>query len=82
MHSGLALSLTTTVLTYLLTYWAMVFKSISEVLGVTLRPCPLIAVFVIADETLGLNANQSDIIAFTMLLAHGRILLAWKSRSV
>ena len=38
-------------------YWAMVFKTISEVLGVTLRPCPLIAVFGTADETLGLNAN-------------------------
>ncbi|XP_072135984.1 MTOR-associated protein MEAK7 isoform X2 [Mobula birostris] len=59
--------------------WALVFKIISEVLGVTLRPCPLIAVFGVADDDLGLNASQSDIIAFTSLLAHRRILLVWKS---
>ena len=63
-------------------YWAMVFKTISEVLGVTLRPCPLIAIFGTADETLDLNAKQSDIIAFTSLLARRRILLVWKSTSI
>lgn len=60
-------------------YWAIVFKTLSEALGVMLEPCPLIAIFGVADETLGLNANQSDIIAFTSLLARRRILLVWKS---
>lgn len=50
---------------------------ISEVLVMTVRLCPL--VFGVADKTMGLNTTQSDIITFTSLLAHRRILLVCKS---
>lgn len=44
-----------------------------------LEPSVFIAIFGVADEGLSLNANQSDIIAFTSLLAHRNILLVSKS---
>lgn len=60
-------------------YWSSVFKTLSEVLGIDIQPCPLIAIFGVPDETLAINRNQSDIIAFASLLARRRILLVWRS---
>lgn len=49
-------------------YWAAGLWTITRLLGMTLKPCQLIAVFGVVDENLGLNEKQSDMIAFTWLL--------------
>lgn len=61
-------------------YWTFYFEVLSHVLSVTLKPCPLVAIFGVSeDATLNLSRKQLDIIAFTSLLARRRILLSWKA---
>lgn len=60
-------------------FWTGYFAIMSTVLGVTLQPCPLIAIFGIPDCSLSLNSTQKDIIAFTSLLVRRLLLLHWKS---
>ena len=59
------------------TYWSGVFKMLSEALNITIDPSPLIAIFGVPTDTV--TKAQSDVIAFTSLLARRRILLMWKS---
>lgn len=62
-------------------YWTLIFKSISEALGVALLPCSSIGIFGTPSDTttITLSATQKGIIAYTSLLARRRILLCWKS---
>lgn len=61
-------------------YWTFYSEVLSHVLSVTLKPCPLVAIFGVSeDATLNLSRKQLDIIAFTSLLARRRILLSWKA---
>ena len=50
---------------------------LSEALNITIDPSPLIAIFGVPTDTV--TKAQSDVIAFTSLLARRRILLMWKS---
>ena len=59
------------------TYWSGVFNILSEALNISIEPNPLIAIFGTPSETV--TRAQSDVIAFTSLLARRRILLGWKS---
>lgn len=59
-------------------YWAFIFKTLSEILGADLRPCPLVAIFGVP-ESVTLNPIHRETIAFATLLARRRILLQWKS---
>src|SRR4029434_2902021 len=59
------------------TYWSGVFKMLSEALNITIVPNPLIAIFGVPTDTV--TKAQSDVIAFTSLLARRIILLMWKS---
>ena len=60
-------------------YLSSVFQTLSEGIKILIKPCPLIAIFGISSESLTFTRNQSDIIAFTSLLACRRILLVWTS---
>lgn len=59
------------------TYWSGVFKTLSEVLNISIEPNPLTAIFGISADTV--TKIQADVIAFTSLLARRRILFGWKS---
>ena len=64
----------------LLTFWTD-FVILSGVLGVQIRADPLIAIFAIPTERLCVGSLQSEVLAFTSLLARRRILLMWKSHN-
>lgn len=59
------------------TYWSGVFKTLSEALNIPIESNPLTAIFGIPADAV--TKTQSDVIAFTSLLARRRILLGWKS---
>lgn len=60
-------------------YWQSFFKSISDILGLNIKPSPHIAVFGIAPDEIGTTATQDHVIAFASLIARRKILLLWKS---
>ena len=60
-------------------FWSLVFDTLSNVLGVTVQPCPLLAIFGTSLNPLWDNNQKKELIAFATLLARRRILLSWKS---
>ena len=60
-------------------FWSLVFDTLSNVLGVTVQPCPLLAIFGTSPNPLWDNNQKKELIAFATLLARRRILLSWKS---
>ena len=60
-------------------YWNSIFKILSEILGITLEPCPLVAIFGVSPTPHVLSKIQANVVAFATLLARRRILLNWKS---
>lgn len=61
--------------------WCYVFETLTKVLEIKVQPCPLLAIFGVPAKGILHGTNERDIIAFTTLLAHCRILLTWKSVS-
>ena len=60
-------------------FWNSFFKIVSDVLGVKLAVCPLIATFGVPSRRQPLSRRQADAVAFASLLARRRILLSWTS---
>ncbi len=60
-------------------FWNSFFKILSDVLGIELIVCPLIAIFGVPSRGQPLSWRQADVIAFASLLARRRILLSWTS---
>lgn len=57
-------------------YWSAIFKTISEVIGWTINPEPLVVLLGIS-PTHGLSKSSQHIISFSPLLARRLILLKW-----
>jgi len=55
-------------------YQSLIFKTVSEVLGIYVKPLPVIALF----GTLSLSLNMSKYKTFVILLARCLILINWK----
>ncbi len=62
-------------------FWCYVFETLTKVLGIKVQASPLLAIFGVPPILTQYHTKESDIIAFTTLLACRRILLAWKSPS-
>lgn len=60
-------------------YWSGVFKTLSDALNIPIEPSPFTAIFGVPLDPDTVTKAQSDVIAFTSLLARRRILLGWKS---
>ncbi len=60
-------------------FWNSIFKILSDVLGIELIVCPLIAIFGVPSRGQPLSQRQADVIVFASLLARRRILLSWTS---
>lgn len=60
-------------------YWQSIFKSISDILGISVSPSPQIAIFGVPPDGLVTTALQRNVIAFMSLIARRKILLLWKS---
>lgn len=66
----------------LTTNWSAIYKTLSEVLNIDLQPNATSAIFGIRDRRhFTISKAHKNIIAFTTLLAHRRILLHWKSKN-
>lgn len=63
----------------LFSFWSNFFDTLSEVLGSSLSPCPLIAIFGVAPAGDLFTKHQADFVAFASLVARRRVLLHWKS---
>ncbi len=63
----------------LLTFWSSIFKLYSKIVGCTIKPCPLLALFGVPSRDLILTNTQLNCIAYSSLLARRLILLNWKS---
>lgn len=61
-------------------YWSDIFDVLSKILGVTLQPCAIMALFGVPNGEAKLTKMQQNIIAFVSLLARRQILLHWKSK--
>lgn len=59
-------------------YWRGIFEALSTVLGVTIAPDPLTALFGLVPENMKLPSGGSKVVAFSTLLARRLILLKWK----
>ena len=59
-------------------YWSSIFDTMSGFLGQPMSPCPLIGLFGVIPEHLGLTRVQSNCIAFLTLLARQLVLIKWK----
>lgn len=60
-------------------YWRSFFKSISDILGITVDPSPHIAIFGTSPDNLATSTTQNNIISFASLIARRKILLLWIS---
>ena len=60
-------------------YWSVVFRTISLALNLNLQPNAYSVIFVTVPSEIQTIKKHIDIIAFTTLLAHRRILMHWKS---
>lgn len=60
-------------------YWQSFFKSISEILGISVSLSPQIAIFGVPPDELVTTSMQDNVIAFASLIARRKILLLWKS---
>ena len=60
-------------------FWTDYFMILTKVLGIKVNMDPNIAIFGISVDSAKFNSTQSDVLAFTSLLARRRILLFWKS---
>ena len=66
----------------LVTYWSMIFKTISEALNTDFQPNAAVAIFGITDRRHSIvRKSYKNILAFVTLLARRRILLHWKSKN-
>ncbi len=63
----------------LFSFWQNYFDSISEILSITVKPSPHIAIFGYPEDYDRYNSTQLDLLAFTSLLARRRLLFHWKS---
>lgn len=63
----------------LYSFWSSFFDTLSKALNVSVKPCPIIAIFGITPVDGLYNKRHADIIAFASLVARRRILLHWKS---
>lgn len=63
-------------------FWQQFFKTISDILGINLIPTPHIAVFGKPSHDLRTTNVQNNVMAFTSLIAHKRIVLLLKSPEV
>ena len=63
------------------TFWRKIFKSFSEISGLSIDPNPLIAIFGVRPDGVTFSNSMYDFIAFTTLLARRLILLKWKHTS-
>lgn len=59
-------------------YWSSIFDIISGFLDQPVSPCPVIGIFGVVPDHLGLTNAQSHSIAFLTLLARRLILMKWK----
>ena len=59
-------------------FWKSFFKIMSEVLGVAITPCPLIAIFGVPSNYPEFRKQGLNVLAFASLIARRRILLHWK----
>ena len=66
----------------LITYWSMIFKTLSDALNIDFQPNAVTAIFGIAvGKYSTLSVGHKNVVAFTTLLARRRILLHWKSKN-
>ena len=59
-------------------FWRSIFDALSTTFGVRIAPNPLIAIFGISPDHVGIQSGGNRIISFTTLLARRLILLGWK----
>jgi len=59
-------------------YWRSIFHTFSVVLQHRLEPEPMVALFGVAPEDVGLPSSMCKVLAFSSLLARRAILLKWK----
>lgn len=64
--------------TKLTQYWSSIFDIISGFLEQPVSPCPLVGLFGVVPDHLGLTRAQSNSVAFLTLLARRLILIKWK----
>lgn len=60
-------------------YWSLIFKTLSEVLGIYVQPLPVTALFGTLSLSLDMPKYKTDFVAFVTLLARRLILINWKS---
>lgn len=66
----------------LMSYWSGIFRTLSEILDVSLQPSAATAIFGVIDGRYPtMRKKHEHIIAFTTLLARRQILLHWKSQN-
>ncbi|XDV36150.1 hypothetical protein PO909_005994 [Leuciscus waleckii] len=63
----------------LLNFWQLYFDAISKILSLRICPSPHIAIFGRPPDGLKLTTIQTNVIAFTSLIARRKILTLWKS---
>ena len=61
------------------TFWSNIFNTFTYICKKKVDPDPITATFGIAPNNFGISKHQSDLIAFSTLLARRLILLGWKS---
>ena len=64
----------------LFTFWDSFFKVISEIAQIHIQPSPHVAIFGRLPDGNAATNTQSNVIAFSSLIARRCILLLWKSR--
>lgn len=62
-------------------FWQTIFKFFSDLLGISIEPLPMIAIFGVVPRDICPTRHGKNMIAFAMLLARRLILLKWKDRS-
>jgi len=60
-------------------FWSSFFDTFSNILNVSIDPCPLIAIFGVPAVLDDYTKKYANILAFASLIARRRILLHWKS---
>lgn len=60
-------------------FWKDLFASISRIVGRTIEPNPLTAIFGAPPSTVPSTSSEAEVIGFVTLLARRLILLRWKS---
>lgn len=61
-------------------FWNLIFTTFTDILKISIKPSPTIAIFGVAPPELHLSRNAKIMVAFSTLLARRLILFKWKEK--